>query len=73
MMFGFIILLFIVFYFMNPSNSKTSCCMNNQFYTSSALDILNERYARGEVGREDYLERKRVLSGQKPVISMNKG
>jgi putative membrane protein len=28
---------------------------------SSALDILNERYARGEINRDEYDERRRVL------------
>jgi len=29
----------------------------------SALDILDERFARGEIDREEYEERKRVLKG----------
>ena len=29
--------------------------------SSSALDILNERYARGEIKQEEYEERRRVL------------
>ena len=29
----------------------------------SALDILDERFARGEIDREEYEERKRVLGG----------
>lgn len=29
----------------------------------SGLDILEERYARGEINREEYLEKKRDISG----------
>jgi putative membrane protein len=31
----------------------------------SALQILNERFARGEIEREDYLERKAALLGER--------
>ena len=31
--------------------------------SQSALDILDERFARGEIDREEYEERKRVLTG----------
>lgn len=30
---------------------------------SSALDLLEQRYARGEIGRDEYLEKKRDLMG----------
>ena len=36
-------------------------------YRSSAIEILEERFARGEIGREEFEERKRVLSGQADV------
>ena len=29
----------------------------------SALDLLEQRYARGEIGRDEYLEKKRDLMG----------
>ncbi len=31
---------------------------------SAALDTLEQRYAKGEIGREEYLEKKRDLAGQ---------
>ena len=31
--------------------------------SGGALDILNERYARGEINKADYDERRRVLKG----------
>jgi putative membrane protein len=30
---------------------------------SSALDVLEERYARGEINRDEYLEKKRDIAG----------
>jgi putative membrane protein len=32
----------------------------------SALSALRDRYARGEIDREDFLQRRRDLEGQKP-------
>ena len=29
-----------------------------------ALDVLEERYARGEIGRDEYLEKRRDLTGE---------
>jgi len=31
-----------------------------------AVRLLEERYARGEIGREDFLERRAVLGGRSP-------
>ncbi|MFN2544020.1 MAG: SHOCT domain-containing protein [Actinomycetota bacterium] len=39
-----------------------------QSRTTSALRLLEERYARGEISREDFLERRAVLSGHAPAV-----
>ena len=36
-------------------------------YKSTAIEILEERFARGEIDREEFEERRRVLSGQPDV------
>lgn len=72
MMFGIIILAIVAYYMFNSSRSRGSCCTNHQSQAHTSLDILNERYARGEINREEYLERKQELSGQKQPISIKK-
>jgi putative membrane protein len=37
----------------------------------SALRLLEERYARGEITQEDFLERRAVLSGKPPGAAGN--
>ena len=73
MMFGLILLVIVVFYLNNSPNSEASHSMNHQSHAQTAQEILTERYARGEISREDYLERKQELSGQKQLISIKKG
>lgn len=73
MMFGLILLVIVAYYLFNSSNSGASCCMNHQSHTHTAQDILAERYASGEIDREEYLDRKQELSGQKKLISIKKG
>jgi len=73
MMFGFIILIFVAFYMFNTSNAGGSGFITRQAEVQTPIDILNDRYARGEINREDYLERKQELSGQKQTISIKKG
>ena len=36
-------------------------------HPASALRILEERYARGELPRDEFLERRAVLTGQEPA------
>ena len=64
MMFGLILLVFIAYYMFSSSNSGGSCCMGYQSQANTSLDILNERYARGEIDSEEYQSRKRDLESK---------
>jgi len=64
MMFGFVILIFVAYYMFNSSNAGGSYSTNHQSQVHTPMDILNDRYARGEINREEYLERKQEMSGQ---------
>lgn len=60
MMFGFVFLLIIFwFFFFNPTHSSRS--MGSIYEHRDALDLLRERYARGEMSQEEFLERKQEL------------
>jgi putative membrane protein len=71
---GLIILLLIVLFIGRPwhrghwhgdwSDWSVGQRPGNPGRTDAALGILDERYARGEIGREDYLQRRRDLLGQ---------
>jgi len=73
MMFGLIILAIVASYMCNSSKNRGLCCGNHQARENAAMDILNDRYARGDINSEEYLERKQELSGQKQTISIKKG
>ncbi len=59
---GLILLALVAYYMFNSANPRGSCYMHYQPRENTALDLLNERYARGEINREEYLERKQELS-----------
>lgn len=65
MMFGLIILAFVAYYVFDSSNDRAgrSCSRHDQSQVQTPIDILNERYARGEINQDDFLERKQALSG----------
>jgi putative membrane protein len=65
MMFGFVLLLIVVFYMFNLSNAGGQFFTSHQSMARNSLDILDDRYARSEINREDYLERKQELLAQK--------
>mgnify|MGYP000202681274 CR=1 FL=1 len=53
----------IIFMLMSPNQNYRSNSYNNgpQVSTNRALDIVKERYAKGEISEEDYLRAKRNL------------
>ncbi|MDQ7093124.1 SHOCT domain-containing protein [Desulfosporosinus sp. PR] len=73
MMLGLIILVIVIYYVFNSAHFGGTCFKGHPAHRqSSPQDILDERYARGEVEREEYLERKRELSGRKQSVSLEK-
>jgi uncharacterized membrane protein len=74
--FPVLMMLFCVF-MMKGRRGSTMCCFGSRRTDDtadrepgSALDILDRRYASGEIDREEYDEKKRTLSG--PVDSGHK-
>jgi len=49
-------IIWLVVKFINQNNTSSSS------YKKSALDILKERYARGEIGKEEFEEKKKAIS-----------
>ena len=47
--------LFVVLFYRSPHRGPSR---------PAALDTLEQRYAKGEIGREEYLEKKRDITGQ---------
>ena len=62
MMLGFILLVIVAFYMFGSNNAERAFFPNRQTQAHNSLDILNDRYSRGEINREEYLERKKDLS-----------
>ncbi len=62
--FGFVILCLVMMFLMMPMMRHRRGRRNEADYPQrSALDILNERFARGEIERNEYEERRRVIAG----------
>jgi putative membrane protein len=60
MMIPLVILIIILFVVFDRGPSRGSFGMINR-HEKDALDILNERFARGEIQEEEYLKRKNIL------------
>jgi putative membrane protein len=51
----------VIWFVRSPSNVGVGRLLPPR--RSSALDILGERYARGEINREEFLQKKQEISG----------
>ncbi|AFM39811.1 putative membrane protein (DUF2078) [Desulfosporosinus acidiphilus SJ4] len=72
MMFGFIVIIIVIYLIYRESNSGVLFSGKSFTHSQSPLDILDQRYARGEIQREEYLERKEALLGRKQTVSLEK-
>ena len=51
----------VIWYVRSPSDGSAGRLLPPR--RSSGLDILEERYARGEINRDEYLQKKQEISG----------
>ena len=54
----------ILMIFRRPRGGMGRWHSHGMWQAHSALNILNERYAKGEITKEEYTERKKTLLGQ---------
>lgn len=59
MLFPLIIIIILIFIFMNPSNGGNYVSYKRD--ENNTLDILDKRYANGEISEEEYLKRRSIL------------
>lgn len=66
-----IIMMVLCFFLMRRSMGSMMCWPgfrgtgnHGEEVSDPAMDILNKRYARGEINREEYEEKKRVITGR---------
>ncbi len=56
---GLIILVIIIWLVVKVVNQNNT---SNQSHNKSALDILKERYARGEISKEEFEEKTKIIN-----------
>lgn len=59
MLFPIIILVVLLFIFMNSSGRGNNISFNRD--ENNALDILDKRFANGEISEEEYLKKRSIL------------
>ena len=62
-----LVMVIFCFFFMKRGSGKMMCgfSANNDNKVESALEILNKRFAKGEIDQREYEEMKSKFSGQK--------
>lgn len=64
----FLVMIFFCLVFMRRDCSRWMCGWNNNSQGESALDILNKRYANGDIDQSEYEEKKGRITEKKRVI-----
>lgn len=61
MFFPLILIGILIFFYLNPSHNGNNLNYGRTTQSNNALEILNKRFANGEINEEEYLRRKSVL------------
>jgi uncharacterized membrane protein len=66
-----LVMILLCFLFMRGCAGRRMCGFPQNGPAESALDILNRRYARGEIDQREYEEKKGVLRNSKTPVPKN--
>ncbi len=59
-----LVMIILCFLFMRGCMGRRMCSWKGNGYGGSAMDILNERYAKGEIDHQEYEEKKKQLTNK---------